>query len=430
MQKTNDSKEIYKSLCQVIPGGVNSPVRACRAVNCDPLIIDSGNGSKIVDADGNTYIDYIMSWGAAIHGHCHPAITQATIDRLRLGSSFGMSTEIECRLAHKVIELMPNIQKIRFVSSGTEATMSAIRLARGFTGCEVIIKFSGHYHGHADFLLVKAGSGVGSFIPEASSKGIGSSVIKTTICCPFNDIEATRSAIRANAYNLAGVILEPIAGNMGVVPATPEFMAMLREETEKCGALLIFDEVMTGFRVAKGGAQSIYSIKPDLTCLGKIVGGGFPAAAFGGRSDIMDNLAPLGAVYQAGTLSGFPAAMEAGYQALCLLEEPGFYEELQSKSERLAKPIMECIAQNEINACVQFYGSMFTLFIGKRKVTNFEEGLACDKELFAQFYQFMRKKGINLPPLQLEAWFISASHTDEEIDYTANAVVEFLKENY
>lgn len=426
MITTTKSKEIFNSLCEVIPGGVNSPVRACKAVGCEPLIIESASGALLTDCEGKSYIDYIMGWGALLHGHSHPLITEKAISRLKLGSSFGMSTPVELKIAQKVIQLMPNIEKIRFVSSGTEATMSAIRLARGYTGKEVIIKFTGHYHGHADFLLVKAGSGVGGFIPEASSKGICADAVKATVCCTFNDLEMTREAIRTHADRLAGVILEPIAGNMGVVPATPEFMAMLREETRKCGALLIFDEVMTGFRVAKGGAQEIYNVVPDLTCLGKIVGGGFPAAAFGGRKEIMDCLAPIGSVYQAGTLSGFPTAMEAGYQALCLLEEPGFYEELESKAARLAKPINEIIRQNELNACVQYHGSMFTLFLGRKMVSHFDEGLSCDKEWFSRFYMHMRNRGINLPPLQLEAWFISAAHTDEDIDYTAKCVVEFL----
>jgi glutamate-1-semialdehyde 2,1-aminomutase len=428
MITTKTSKDIYKELCSVIPGGVNSPVRACKAVDCEPIIIEKAEGALITDIEGNSYIDFIMSWGACIHGHSHPAVMNAAIQKLKSGASFGMSTEAELQIAQKVSQLMPSVEKIRFVSSGTEATMSAIRLARGFTSRNIIIKFTGHYHGHADFLLVKAGSGVGSFITEASSKGILPDVVKTTICCPFNDVEATAKVIRDNAHDLAAVILEPIAGNMGVVEATQTFMNMLREETQKCGALLIFDEVMTGFRVAKGGAQALYSIKPDLTCLGKIVGGGFPAAAFGGRREIMDHLAPLGSVYQAGTLSGFPAAMEAGYQSLCLVEEENFYADLQRKTERLARPIQEAIIRNELNACVQYKSSMFTLFLGKRKVSSFEDGLGCDKDRFARFYLFMRQKGVNLPPLQLEAWFLSAAHTDEQIDYTSQTIVEFLED--
>lgn len=426
MTTTTISKEIYNSLCQIIPGGVNSPVRACKAVGGDPLIIDRAEGAVVIDADGNSYIDYIMSWGASIHGHTHPAIIKAATDALQKGASVGMSTASELKLAQKVVELMPHIEKVRFVSSGTEATMSAIRLARGFTGRDIIIKFTGHYHGHADFLLVKAGSGVAGFIPEASSKGILSDTVKSTICCTFNDIDETREAIRTYSDRLACVILEPVAGNMGVVAATPEFMHMLREETKRCGALLIFDEVMTGFRLAKGGAQSLYKMKPDLTCLGKVVGGGFPAAAFGGRREIMDHLAPLGSVYQAGTLSGFPAAMEAGYVSLTLTEENDFFGKLEAKSKRLARPIQEAIEKHSLNACVQYFGSMFTLFLGQKKVSNFAEGQRCDMAWFAELYRFMRNKGVNLPPLQLEAWFISTAHTDEQIDYTAQCVVEFL----
>lgn len=427
MATTTRSKEIFELLQKTIPGGVNSPVRASKAVGGDPLIVERGEGAMVYDADDNGYIDYIQSWGALIHGHAHPQVTEAVCARAQKGSSFGMSTEIEARLASKIISLMPSIEKVRFVNSGTEATMSATRLARGFTGRQTVLKFSGNYHGHADFFLVKAGSGVAAFAPEASSAGVPHDAVGNTLCCTFNDLEGTRQMIRSHGDELAAVILEPVAGNMGVVAAAPEFLQMIREETKACGALFIFDEVMTCFRVAKGGAQALYGITPDLTCLGKIVGGGYPVAAFGGRAEIMDYLAPTGPVYQAGTLSGFPLGMEAGLQTLSLVDQDGFYEQLECKAKRLAAGFEEVIAQEELNACVQRVGAMLTLFLGKRKVTNFEEALQCDQKWFADFYWHMRNNGVNLPPLQFEAWFLSAAHSEQQIDHTIHVAAEFLR---
>lgn len=329
------SEAIYKNLCEVIPGGVNSPVRSCLKMGQLPMVVDRAYEDQLIDADGHTYIDFCGSWGALIHGHAHPAILEAVKVRMDKGTSFGITTSIEGELAHEIVKLIDSIEKIRFVSSGTEATMSAVRLARGVTKREVIVKFSGNYHGHADHFLVQAGSGVLEVSPTASSAGVPEEMVKHTINLPYNDVESCRQLFNHPDYRhcIAAVILEPIAANMGVVPASHEFIRYLRSATEEMGALLIFDEVINGFRVGLRGAQEYYSIKPDLTCFGKIIGGGFPAAAFGGRREVMDQLAPLGSVYQAGTLSGNPVAMEAGLQSLKLLQRPGFYEELQAKTD-------------------------------------------------------------------------------------------------
>lgn len=432
MTQRPHSQRIYQQLCQVIPGGVNSPVRACKSMGQMPLVVDHAYRDLVVDADGHTYIDYCGSWGALIHGHAHPTILDAVRKRMEKGTSFGITTALEGEIAQEIVDLIDSIEKIRFVSSGTEATMSVARLARGFTKREIVVKFSGNYHGHADFFLVQAGSGLLETSPTASSAGIPEDIVKHTVCLPFNDLEACQKLFAHPDYRhrIAAVILEPIAGNMGVVPAEPEFMQFLREETEKMGTLLIFDEVMTGFRVAKRGAQEIYPVRPDLTCFGKIIGGGFPAAAFGGRRDIMDCLAPLGTVYQAGTLSGNPLAMEAGLQSLRLLQQPGFYEELARKTALLVNPIKARIEENGWNACVQQSGSMFTLFFGKKQVRNLQEALETDTPLFARFFRTMFAKGIYVPPSAHEAWFISSVHEDQHLEKTRDAVLEFLEEAY
>lgn len=419
---------MQKALSKVIPGGVNSPVRSCKAVGVTPLIAVKGEGALLKDLDGNEYIDYCGSWGALIHGHAHPAVIQSIKETAELGTSFGISTPLEHKLATAVIRLMPSIEKIRFVSSGTEATMSAVRLARGFTGRDLILKFDGHYHGHADFFLVKAGSGALDLSGSPASQGIPQEMVKSTICLPFNDVEALEQLFAKPEIRdrLAAVILEPIAGNMGVVPAEKAWMYLLRDLTEKNGTLLIFDEVMTGFRVAKGGAQSLYGIVPDLTCLGKIVGGGLPAAAFGGRADIMDHLAPLGPVYQAGTLSGNPLAMAAGLKALELLDTPGFYEELEVKTRRLIDPINALIERESLPYCIQARGSMLTLFVGRKEVTNAQEARSLDAEGFTALFQKLLNLGIYIPPLQQEAWFVSMAHTNEQLDRTVECVIEFL----
>jgi glutamate-1-semialdehyde 2,1-aminomutase len=423
------SESIYSQLCEVIPGGVNSPVRAFKGLDATPLVAEKGVGDLIYDVDGNSYIDFCGSWGALLHGHAHPYIIDAAIERTRKGTSFGITTPIEEQLARKIIEHNPSVQKIRFVSSGTEATMSAIRLMRGFTGKEIIIKFTGNYHGHSDFLLVKAGSGLVGLNPESSSAGVPQDSVKNTVCLPFNDVETCRNIFYHPVYRnkIAGVIIEPVAGNMGVVPATKEFMQMLREETSKAGALLIFDEVMTGFRVGLKSAQGMYGITPDLSCFAKIIGGGFPAAAFGGRKDIMDYLAPLGPVYQAGTLSGNPVAMEAGLASLKLAEMPGVYEELDRKTALICDPVADRLKQKNLNACVQRVGSMMTIFWGARQVSCMEDAQNLDAALFAKFFRYMFEEGIYIPPAQHEAWFVSTVHTEEHLVKTRDAILKFLE---
>ncbi|WP_068466350.1 glutamate-1-semialdehyde 2,1-aminomutase [Candidatus Protochlamydia phocaeensis] len=432
MSNRSRSEQIYQKLCEVIPGGVNSPVRSCSSMGQLPMVIDHAYQDTLVDVDGKKYIDFCGSWGALIHGHAHPVILKAVQERMQKGTSFGITTSIEGELAQEVVKLIDSIEKVRFVSSGTEATMSVARLARGYTGKELLVKFIGNYHGHADFFLVQAGSGVLEVSPTASSAGIPSEIVKHTLCLPYNDIEACRKVFQHPNYRkrIAAVILEPIAGNMGVVPATKEFMQFLRQETQEMGALLILDEVITGFRVSQKGAQHLYSVKPDLTCLGKIVGGGFPAAAFGGRKDIMNHLAPLGPVYQAGTLSGNPLAMEAGLQSLKLLQQPQFYENLQHKTDFFIKPIEEQILQKKWPACIQQVGSMFTLFFGKKEVTNLKEALEADSALFARFFRDMFEQGIYVPPSQHEAWFISQAHEEKNLEKARNAVLKFMEEAY
>lgn len=431
MKSRSKSQRIYEQMCRVIPGGVNSPVRSCKSMGQFPMVVDHGFRDILVDADGHRYIDYCGSWGALIHGHAHPVIVEAVKKRLEKGTSYGITTALEGALADEVVANIESIDKIRFVSSGTEATMSVARLARGFTQREIIVKFSGNYHGHADFFLVQAGSGVLEVSPTASSAGIPEEIVKYTLNLPYNDIEACRQLFNHPnmRHRIAAVILEPIAGNMGVVPAEKSFIHFLREETEKIGALLIFDEVITGFRVGLKGAQKLYDVKPDLTCFGKIIGGGFPAAAFGGRKEIMDCLAPLGAVYQAGTLSGNPIAMEAGLQSLLLLKRPGFYEELQRKTDRLLNPIRTKIEQKGWNACIQQVGSMFTLFFGRKKVNNLQEAMETDSRLFAEFFRSMFDQGIYIPPSAHEAWFVSDAHEDIHLDQTREAILAFMEKS-
>lgn len=418
--------EIFNKLNKVIPGGVNSPVRSCLAVKQMPLIVSHAEKDLLYDVDGRRYIDFCGSWGALIHGHAHPVILDAAEKRMRKGTSFGISTDIEEQLARKITEVLPSIEKIRFVSSGTEATMSAIRLARGFTSRNLIVKFSGNYHGHADHFLVQAGSGVLGLSATSSSKGIPDEMVKHTLSLPYNDATVLQDVFDKLGDQIACVILEPIAGNMGVIPATKQFVEQLQKLTSAYGALLIFDEVITGFRVAFKGAQSLYGIRPDLTCLGKIIGGGFPAAAFGGRQEIMNFLAPLGPVYQAGTLSGNPVAMEAGLQAVLLAERVGFYESLQAKTDAFLSPIKEKMASIQFPACVQSVGSMFTLFFGLKEVRNVEDARLVDNDLFAKFFQFLFEKGVYIPPLQCEAWFISAAHSEENLRIARNYILQFL----
>jgi len=423
------STEIFELLKQVTPGGVNSPVRAFTNLLTTPIVAKEGKGSLLIDADGNEWIDFVLSWGALLHGHAHPRIVQKATERIAQGSSFGMTTESEEKLAKKITERVPSVEKVRFVSSGTESTMSALRLARGFTKRELIVKFSGNYHGHADMLLVRAGSGVLGMNPASTSEGVPYSTIESTICLPYNDVEAVKELFREKGHKIAAVIVEPVTGNMGVIKGTNEFINAIREETKRHGALFIFDEVITGFRLGLKGAQSHFSAVPDLTCFGKIIGGGFPAAAFGGRKEIMDFLAPLGPVYQAGTLSGNPVAMESGLEAILMTEEEGFYEELDSKAASVCDPLEDFIRQHGINASLQRVGSMFTLFLGKKSIGNMEEALTLDQTLFKKFFLHMLSRGILIPPSPFESWFISPAHTPYQLEKMSEAVKEFLHGN-
>lgn len=418
------SKSIFENMQVVVPGGVNSPVRSCQAVKQSPMIVESGEKDCVFDVDGNRYIDYCGSWGALIHGHAHPKILDAVIARMRKGTTFGITASIEEKLARKVTEIVDTVEKVRFVCSGTEATMTAVRVARGFTKRDIIVKFDGNYHGHADAFLVRAGSGVTGLSPTSSSAGIPTSAVQHTISLPYNDFDSAYGFLKNN--RVAGVILEPVAGNMGVVRANKEFLQMLREETEKQQALLILDEVITGFRVALKGAQALYNVKPDLVCYGKVIGGGFPVAAVGGRKEVMDMLAPVGPVYQAGTLAGNPVAMEAGLQALMMLQEEGFYPELERKANLIIKPVQERITKKNLNACIQQVGSMFTIFFGRRSVQNQEEAKGCDSEKFGEFFRYLFAQGVYIPPLQQEAWFVSMAHTEEHLLCTRDLILDFL----
>lgn len=419
------TERIFEESCDIIPGGVNSPVRSFRELDMIPLFVERGFGDKIQDPDGNEWIDYCMSWGALPLGHAHPKIVAAVQKQVLLGSTFGIATPMELEMARTVISHLPSIEKIRFVSSGTEATMSAIRLARAVSGKMVLIKFNGCYHGHSDSLLVKAGSGVSS-LPSSSSLGILKESISYTLSLPYNDITAFKKIMESRS-DIGVVIVEPIAANMGLVPGEKAFLEALRIETEKAGAFLIFDEVISGFRVGLGGAQALFDIEPDLTCLGKIIGGGLPAAAFGGKTKIMDTLAPLGGVYQAGTLSGNPLAMKAGLATLEELQNPSFYQDLQEKADFLLAPIEELIKSKNLNICLQRVGSLFTFFFGARQIHRAEDLSSLDKELFSQFYKYLFSKGVYFSPSQYEACFLSSAHTEESLSYTRDLMLAFFK---
>lgn len=423
------SDKIYQRSTKVIPGGVNSPVRAFYGLDVVPLIVERGEGDTIWDVDGNAYIDYCCSWGSLILGHAHPRIVEATKQQIMKGSSFGIATELEMEIAETVAQRVPSIDMVRFVSSGTEATMSALRLARGYTGRDIIVKFNGNYHGHSDCLLAKAGSGV-SVLEESSSAGVPFDIVKMTASLPYNDVALVREFLRRHADDVAAVILEPIAGNMGTIPASKEFLEMLREETEKIGAVLIFDEVICGFRVHFAGAQALFGITPDLTCLGKIVGGGYPAAAFGGKKEIMETIAPLGPVYQAGTLSGNPVAMCAGLHTLWETAKEGFYEELQRKTDLLLDPIAAFIEERELPVVLHRIGSMFTLFFGVEKVERREDLDNFDDALFPRFFSYLLERGIYFAPSPFEACFVSIAHSDEHLHHTRETILEFLRENF
>ena len=417
----------FERATKAIPGGVNSPVRACRSVGMDPLFIDHAKGAVLYDADGNEYIDYVGSWGPMILGYGDPDVQAAISAALEHGTSFGAPTVGEIRLAEMIVSAVPSMEMVRMVNSGTEATMSAIRLARGVTGRDTIIKFDGCYHGHADTLLVAAGSGVATLqIP--GSPGVPESFVAHTISLPYNDIETFRKIMNEKGDSIACVIVEPVAGNMGMVPPLDGFLETLRDLTRKQGSLLILDEVMTGFRVALGGAQALYSIDPDLTTLGKIIGGGLPVGAYGGRREIMSQIAPGGPVYQAGTLSGNPVAMAAGIATLEKLKTPGFYDVLNRKAEALMNGLAGAITKTGVKASVNRVGAMLGLFFTDRPVNNFEDAKTSDLDMFSAYYRGMREQGIYLAPSQFEAFFISAAHTEEQIERTVAAAGAVLGE--
>jgi glutamate-1-semialdehyde 2,1-aminomutase len=421
------SVDLFSRAKQLIPGGVNSPVRACNAVGGQPVFIERGDKSRLYDVDGNDYIDYVMSWGPLVLGHRPPEVIQALREVLETGTSFGAPTLLETQLAELVIAMVPSVEMVRMVNSGTEATMSAIRLARGFTGRNIIIKFDGCYHGHADTLLVAAGSGVATLnIP--GSPGVPESVIQNTLSLPYNDIEGFKQVMAQQGDQVAGVILEPVAGNMGMVPPKKGFLEALREETQKYGAVLIFDEVMTGFRVAKNCAQGLFHITPDLTCFGKIIGGGLPVGAYGGKKEIMNQIAPTGPVYQAGTLSGNPLAMAAGIATLTALQKDGVYETLEARTDCLMKGLQAAADEAGIPFRSGHVGSMAGFFFTAREVFDFEDAKTCDLDRFAAFYRGMLAKGIYLAPSQFEACFVSLAHTDKDIEDTVAAAKTVMTE--
>ena len=414
------SQEIFQRATKKIPGGVNSPVRAWKSVGENPLIIETGKGSYVFDVDGNRYIDFVGSWGPLILGHAHPKIVQAVKQRLSRGFTFGAPTESEVRIAEVVSRLMPSIESLRLVNSGTESTMTAVRLARAFTGRQKIVKFDGCYHGHSDGLLVRAGSGIATLgLPD--SPGVPAGFARETLTTRYNDLTSVQRIFDAYGRDIAAIIVEPICGNMGVIPPKPGFLRGLRKITQQQGSLLIFDEVITGFRVALGGAQKIFRIKPDLTCLGKIIGGGFPLAALGGRRKIMNLLAPSGPVYQAGTLSGNPIAVSAGLATLELLSRSGSYEALEEKGRRLENAFRAVLEQHGIKSSLNRFGSLMTVFFGVDRVENADDARKCDRKQFARFFHGLLSRGIYLPPSPFEAMFISLVHSNADLNATIRA---------
>jgi glutamate-1-semialdehyde 2,1-aminomutase len=420
------SREIFAEAEKVLVGGVNSPVRAFRSVGGDPLIIERGSGQYLYDADGNELLDYVCSWGALILGHAHPAVATAIADQAHRGTSFGVTTELEIELAETIHRAIPSMEKVRFVSSGTEATMSAVRLARGVTGRDYILKFEGCYHGHADSFLSQAGSGLAT-LGIAECPGVPQSLAALTLNAPFNDLPAVDLLFAEHHDKIAAVIVEPIAANMGVVLPADGFLAGLREITKRNGALLIIDEVITGFRLHYGAAQKFLGVDADLTTLGKIIGGGVPVAAYGGRADLMDHVAPLGPVYQGGTLAGNPLAMRAGIATLQELTAPGFYEKVNESSERLVVGLRKAIADSGVPAVVNAIGSLATIFFTADAVTDYGAAKRSDKSRYARYFREMLDRGIFLAPSQFEAAFVSAAHTTEDIDRTIAAALASLQ---
>ena len=419
MRSYEHSKKAFQEAVTLMPGGVNSPVRAFKSVDMDPIFMEKGKGSKIYDIDGNEYIDYVLSWGPLILGHANDDVVAALKKVVENGTSFGSPTLIENKLAKLVQERVPSIEIIRMVSSGTEATMSALRLARGYTGRNKILKFEGCYHGHGDSLLIKAGSGVATLgLPD--SPGVPEGVAKNTITVPYNDLDGVRQAFEQFGKDIAGVIVEPVAGNMGVVPPQQGFLEGLREITEQYGSLLIFDEVMTGFRVGYNCAQGYFDITPDLTCLGKVIGGGLPVGAYGGKAEIMEKIAPSGPIYQAGTLSGNPLAMTAGYETLRQLT-PTSYDEFMKKADQLEEGLKQAATKHQIPHTINRAGSMIGIFFTNEDVVNYDTAKTSDLELFAAYYREMANNGVFLPPSQFEGLFLSTTHSEEDIEFTIKA---------
>ena len=421
------SDKLFRQAQEIIPGGVNSPVRAWRAVDGTPRFIQRGRGCRVVDADGKEYIDYIGSWGPLIAGHAHPQVVRALEDAVKRGTSFGAPTAKEIELARMVVDAVPSVDTVRLTSSGTEATMTALRIARGYTERTKIIKFAGCYHGHTDALLVRAGSGALTLsLPD--SKGVPEAFASQTLIAEYNNPASVEAQLSANPDTVAAVIIEPVAGNMGVVLPDPNFLTELRRLTAEAGVVLIFDEVMSGFRLARGGAQELYGIDPDLSCFGKVIGGGLPLAAVGGRRDIMDCLAPLGPVYQAGTLSGNPLAVTAGIETLKLMNAPGAYERLNEVGTRLADGLRQAVRDAGVQACVNQLGSMITVFFGVEQVRDYTSAVSCDTAMFARYFHGMLERGMYLPPSQFEAAFVSLAHGEAEIDETVFAATEVMRQ--
>ncbi len=427
MEHHEISSRYFEEARKVIPGGVNSPVRACQSVGCDPIFVERGQGCYIEDADGNAYIDYVCSWGPMIMGHCHPEINAAVASALDSGTSFGIPTWREVELARRICDFVPSVELVRLVNSGTEATMSAIRLARGFTNRKKIVKFDGCYHGHADSFLVKAGSGVATLgIP--GSPGIPEEIVANTVSIPFNDLDALKALIDRDGKDIAAVIMEPVPANMGVVLPVDGYLEGVRALTSEHDIVLIFDEVITGFRLALGGAQEYFGITPDLTTMGKIIGGGLPVGAYGGRRDIMEQIAPSGPVYQAGTLSGNPLATAAGLAALDILSRPGTYENLQAKGEALAEGYREIASRCGVRCHVQNIGSMLTGFFGQENpITNFDTALRSDTDMYGRFFRGMLAEGVYVAPSQFEAAMVSTAHTWGDIEDTLNVAESVFK---
>ena len=428
MRRTDTSEALFERASRYIPGGVNSPVRAFRAVGLTPLYIDHGRGAHVFDADGNEYIDYISSWGPLLLGHAFPPIQEAIRQELEKGTSYGACNAREVEMAELICtKFFPSVERVRMVNSGTEATMSAVRLARGYTGRDKIIKFEGCYHGHADTFLISAGSGLATF-GQSSSAGVTEHIIEDTLVATYNDIESVRRLLEEYRGQVAAVILEPIMGNMGLIPPAPSFLEELRRLTELEDVLLIFDEVISGFRAARGGAQELYGVRPDLTCLGKIIGGGLPVGAFGGRADIMERLAPLGDVYQAGTLSGNPLALAAGITMLQTLAEPDFYTRLEEKGQAFEATIRPILDRYADRLSYNRVGSLSTIFFRPGGVSSNVEAKEADTATYARYFRGMIERGIYLPPSQFECIFLSMAHTQEDFDRTASAMDEVLRE--